>query len=68
MLSRTRAGEAVVDALGARATLHVVDHADHGFEVLVRSGRTHAQVLAEIATTVAAWMERVAHGTKSRRR
>ena len=58
----------VVDALGARATLHVVDHADHGFAVLVRSGRTHAQVLAEIATTVAAWMERVAHGTKSRRR
>ena len=58
----------VVDALGARATLHVVDHADHGFAVLVRSGRTHAQVLAEIATTVAAWMERVARGTKPRRR
>jgi len=58
----------VVGALGPRATLHVVDHADHGFQVLVRSGRTHAQVLAEISTTVAAWMERVARGTKPRRR
>jgi len=49
----------VVKKLGARATLHIVDHADHGFDVLVRSGRTDTEVLAEIATTVAAWMDGV---------
>lgn len=31
------------------ATLHVVEHADHGFAVLKRSGRTHADVLEELA-------------------
>lgn len=58
----------VVSRLGPRATLHVVEHADHGFDVLVRSGRSSKEVLAEIATTVAAWMDGVARGTKPRRR
>ncbi len=49
----------VVKKLGSRATLHIVDHADHGFDVLVRSGRTETEVHAEIATTVAAWMDGV---------
>ncbi len=34
------------------ATLHVVQHADHGFAVLVRSGRTAGDVMAEIAAAV----------------
>lgn len=46
----------VVQGLGDRATLHVVDGADHAFHVLVRSGRDDAQVLAELATAAAAWM------------
>jgi predicted alpha/beta-hydrolase family hydrolase len=50
----------VVRGLGARATLHVVDGADHGFDVLKRSGRTAAEVLNELATSTATWMERVA--------
>ena len=41
------------------ATLHVVAGADHGFDVLVRSGGTHADVIAEIATTIAAWTARM---------
>jgi predicted alpha/beta-hydrolase family hydrolase len=41
--------------LGALATLHVVEGADHGFEVLKRSGRTDADVLAELADTVVSW-------------
>lgn len=57
-----------VRKLGARATLHVVEHADHGFAALVRSGRRPAEILTEIATTAAAWMDRVARGTKARRR
>jgi uncharacterized protein len=55
----------VVESLGARATLAVIDHADHGFDVLVRSGRTHDQVISELADTIAGWMEQT---TKSRRR
>jgi predicted alpha/beta-hydrolase family hydrolase len=49
----------VVAKLGRRAKLHVIDGADHGFDVLVRSGRTADQVMTELATTVASWMERV---------
>lgn len=41
--------------LGARATLHVVEGANHGFEVLKRSGRTHDEVLAELADRIATW-------------
>lgn len=42
------------------ATLHVVEGADHGFDVLKRSGRTGDEVLEELAGTAAAWMrERV---------
>lgn len=46
----------VVGTLGARAALHVVEAADHGFDVQVRSGRTRAGVLAEIADAVASWI------------
>jgi predicted alpha/beta-hydrolase family hydrolase len=44
----------IVAALPA-ATLHVVDGADHGFEVQRKSGRTAAEVMAELADTIAAW-------------
>jgi predicted alpha/beta-hydrolase family hydrolase len=46
----------VIARLGHRATLHVVRGADHGFDVLVRSGRTPADVVDDIADTVARWM------------
>jgi predicted alpha/beta-hydrolase family hydrolase len=49
----------VVKKLGRRAKLHVVEGADHGFDVLVRSGRTSDEVLEEIARTVAEWMKAV---------
>ena len=39
------------------ATLHMIDGADHGFGVLVRSGRTGPDVIAEIARAVAGWVE-----------
>jgi predicted alpha/beta-hydrolase family hydrolase len=42
--------------LGKKATLHIVDGADHAFHVLVRSGRTDAQVREELLDTMAAWM------------
>jgi len=41
--------------LGARATLHIIDTADHSFHVLKSSGRTDSAVLRELAETTAAW-------------
>jgi uncharacterized protein len=41
--------------LGARATLHVLPTADHGFYVLKRSGRNDAEVQDDLARMVAAW-------------
>jgi len=49
----------VIAGLGRRAKLAVIDGADHGFDVLVRSGRTAPQVMDELASTVATWMDRV---------
>lgn len=46
----------VVEGLGERATMHVIDGADHGFHVLKRSGRTDADALDELAATAASWM------------
>ena len=46
----------VTDRLGARATLHGVEAADHAFHVLVRSGRTDAEVLVELLDTISEWM------------
>jgi len=45
----------VVEKLGAKATLHVVDGADHSFHVLKRAGRTDADILRELAQVVGAW-------------
>ena len=46
--------------LAPRATLHIVDQADHSFHVLKRSGRTDAEVLGELARTVASWADSLA--------
>lgn len=43
---------------GKRATLHVVDCADHSFHVRVRSGPNDEEVLEEFLDTMAAWMLR----------
>jgi predicted alpha/beta-hydrolase family hydrolase len=42
---------------GTRATLTLFEGADHSFHVPARSGKTDAQVLAEIAAAVADWAE-----------
>lgn len=48
--------EPICASLGPRATLHVVDGADHGFSVLKRSGRTDDAILEELADTIASWI------------
>ena len=49
--------EPVVKALGPRATLAVFADADHSFHVPARSGKSDAQVLAEVLDTLAGWVE-----------
>jgi predicted alpha/beta-hydrolase family hydrolase len=55
-LADTRLLVPVVDGLGARGTLKLVEYADHSFHVPVRSGRTDDQVLGEVLDAAAAWM------------
>ena len=43
--------------LGSRATLHVIETADHSFHVLKSSGRTDAEVLGDLAETTMSWAE-----------
>jgi uncharacterized protein len=45
-----------VASLGDRAQLHVVDGADHAFHVLVRSGRTDAGVIEDLAASIGRWI------------
>jgi len=45
----------IVNNLGARASLHVIESADHGFHVLKSSGETDAGVLTELAVTTERW-------------
>lgn len=46
----------VIARLGARATLRLAEAADHAFHVPARSGRTDADVRAELLDAAAAWM------------
>src|SRR5882762_9614305 len=43
--------------LGSRATLHVIETADHSFHVLKKAKRTDADVLRELAQTTASWAD-----------
>ena len=45
----------VVAGLGDRATLHLVEHADHSFKVAAKSGRTPADAEAEALDALAEW-------------
>jgi predicted alpha/beta-hydrolase family hydrolase len=51
--------EPVVRQLGARATLHLIDGADHSFHVPARSGRINGEVRREMIDAFVAWARRV---------
>jgi hypothetical protein len=55
-LAETELLEPVVKHLGAKASLHQVQEADHSFHVLVRSGRNDRDVMSEIVATLSAWI------------
>jgi len=49
----------LVERLGSRATLHLLEAADHSFHVPAKSGRKDAEVLDEVLDTLAAWIGRL---------
>lgn len=51
--------EPVVIGLGARATLQLLDDADHSFHVPAKTGRKDAEVLAAALDDAVSWMSRV---------
>jgi uncharacterized protein len=52
----------VCERLEAKATLHLVDDADHSFGVPKRSGRTSADVLNDLAGAIVHWARPVVAG------
>jgi predicted alpha/beta-hydrolase family hydrolase len=50
----------VLGGLGDRATLHSIEGGDHSFAVPRRTGRTPAQIEAEVAAALVSWLG--AHG------
>ena len=50
----------VVGGLGARATLHIVEGADHSFHVPARSGRRDDDVMQEMLDIFATWIAKIA--------
>lgn len=52
--------KSVVEDLRNRATLHVVDQADHGLRVPAKSGRTSEEAQGEALDAVAEWMAALA--------
>jgi uncharacterized protein len=51
--------------LGALATLHEIETADHSFHVLKSSGKTDAEIMRELAQSVRAWAETLSHGASA---
>jgi predicted alpha/beta-hydrolase family hydrolase len=46
-----------LQGLGERATLHLIEGADHSFRLPKSVGRHESEVLAEIAGVLIRWME-----------
>jgi uncharacterized protein len=55
-----------VEPLGARASLHIIDGADHAFHVRKSSGSNDAAVLDELASTMSAWFQEHSAGAQHR--
>ena len=51
----------LIDRLGARATLKLLQDADHSFHVPARTGRKDPEVRAEMLDALATWIEQAIH-------
>ncbi|MEO6393988.1 MAG: alpha/beta family hydrolase [Pyrinomonadaceae bacterium] len=47
--------EPVVEKLGSRATLHLLDTADHSYKILKRTRKSHESVFDEMAGVLSVW-------------
>jgi predicted alpha/beta-hydrolase family hydrolase len=56
--------EALINRLGSRATLKITRDANHSFHVPARTGRTDAEVVAELAQTFATFSEMCVHSLR----
>jgi predicted alpha/beta-hydrolase family hydrolase len=54
--------EAVLERVGPNWSMHWVEDADHGFHVPKRSGRTDADVMAEVGDATTSWLARLGGG------
>ena len=54
-----RSLRSVLDPLGSRATLHVVDGADHFYDLPVECRRTREDALLEVSSVTASWIQKV---------
>lgn len=52
--------QGVVDRLGERATLHLIEEGDHSFKVPKRTGKSERDVMEDLADTILNWAARVA--------
>jgi len=50
----------VVAGLGERASLHIIEHADHSFHVTKRSGTTARALMHEMLDVASLWMKALA--------
>lgn len=50
--------QGVVQRLGTRATLHLIEEGDHSFKVPKRTGKTERDILEELATTIQQWADK----------
>ena len=48
----------VLDGLGDRASLHVIEGADHFYDMPIGSGRTRLDALSEVASVTVEWIRR----------
>jgi predicted alpha/beta-hydrolase family hydrolase len=55
----------VIERLGPRATLHLVEGGDHSFGVLKRSGRTPGAVLDELTDAIVGWARSLPLGSQA---
>ena len=50
--------QGVVQRLGSRATLYLIEEGDHSFKVPKRTGKTERDILEELATTIQHWADK----------
>ena len=51
--------QGVVDRLGTRATLHLIEEGDHSFKVPKRTGKSERDVMEDVVTTIHTWATNV---------